>query len=386
LGGGGKFFFLQSTHPGFGRDVDQDRAGRRTAKHCNACFVRRWQQAHCRRQAIRSTFPPTAERPGPRPARRGTGSRVDSPATGRPRRGGDLEHHPGSTDARCHLEVLGQRGGMASHRILEHRREARRRAAGDFVYTSANSGPPEQTHLETWSARWEIGRPSSKRTDLRPRTVRVYTSAISERPGRPSSLARLWAVASSASREELAANLLCYDAVYVSTDFGRQAEDPRPEEEGVSCRPSPPPRDGQSMSPRREGHPFHIANGGTTWRPARPASAPRTGKRGFVADGSKLVAVVNDRRGRRFIYVSTNSVSNWTETRKDLGPQAWKPVASASDGTKLVAVADDDTSTLQHIRGAWVSAHRSRGWRAWLLGRRHPPGSRRPERLHLHVR
>jgi hypothetical protein len=56
------------------------------------------------------------------------------------------------------------------------------------------------------------------------------------------------------------------------------------------------------------------------------------------SDGTKLAAVVNDDTTRGNIYISKDSGESWTEKIVGDGPKKWKSIAISSDGSKLAAV------------------------------------------------
>ena len=56
------------------------------------------------------------------------------------------------------------------------------------------------------------------------------------------------------------------------------------------------------------------------------------------SDGTKLAAVVNDDTTPGNIYISTDSGDTWSEIMVGGGPKFWNSVAISSDGSKLAAV------------------------------------------------
>ena len=64
------------------------------------------------------------------------------------------------------------------------------------------------------------------------------------------------------------------------------------------------------------------------------------------SDGTKLVAVANP----GYIYTSSDSGKNWKQ--RTAPQQAWQSVALSSDGTKLVAVSDNmDHTNIWYVGG-----------------------------------
>jgi len=87
------------------------------------------------------------------------------------------------------------------------------------------------------------------------------------------------------------------------------------------------------------GYIYISTNSGSTWSLASTPSG-RWASVASSSDGTRLVAVANeDKNGNQgLIYFSTNSGLTWSSN--NVVPQEWSSVASSADGTKLVAVAN----------------------------------------------
>jgi hypothetical protein len=111
---------------------------------------------------------------------------------------------------------------------------------------------------------------------------------------------------------------------------------------------------------------FRIAQnvGQSILNPRGFVATPRESNRSWTsvassADGSKLVAVVNNET----IFTSTDSGASWT-VRESI--RAWQSVASSADGTKLVAVGISEQIYTSADSGvSWKSRESNRLWR-WV--------------------
>jgi len=83
------------------------------------------------------------------------------------------------------------------------------------------------------------------------------------------------------------------------------------------------------------------------------------------SDGTKLVAVENfNGQIGGYIYTSTNSGATWTARMTDSN-RDWQSVASSSDGTKLVAVVELGYIYTSADSGVtWTARESSRNWLA----------------------
>lgn len=93
------------------------------------------------------------------------------------------------------------------------------------------------------------------------------------------------------------------------------------------------------------GYIYTSADSGATWTTRTGAGSHRWRAISSSADGTKLVAGSSDNvygwlSGLGYIYTSTDSGVTWTQ-RTEAGQHAWSGLASSADGTRLAASAND---------------------------------------------